>query len=89
MATIEEILKAIENDQPEVARSLDTNEISVPSSDGTKRYTVKFTGSPESMNPSVNTWTCDCQAGQHGRKCRHIIQASSAANKLSEMLGCE
>jgi len=41
----------------------------VPSSDGTHYYQVRHAGA---INPHVDTWKCDCPAGEHGRTCKHI-----------------
>ncbi len=47
----------------------DLNHFGVKSSDGSTEYTIDFAGSP---NAHVNTWTCSCPAGQHGKTCKHI-----------------
>jgi uncharacterized Zn finger protein len=38
-------------------------------SDSGARYHITFAGSPDEH---VNTWSCDCPAGSHGRPCKHI-----------------
>ncbi len=32
-------------------------------------YTISFAGSP---NEYVDTWSCDCPAGRHGKDCKHV-----------------
>lgn len=50
----------------------DGNLYRVRSSDGKRDYSVRFEGCPEYMNENVQTWSCDCPAGQHGKICKHI-----------------
>lgn len=87
--TIDQLREIISRDDPAELVAADTNEITVPSSDGTRVYTVRFAGSPEWMNPLVNTWTCDCPAGQNRRACKHVRAASDAVAMITDLCGQE
>ena len=61
----------------------------VPSSNGKRTYTVRFEGSPETMVPEVNTWSCTCRAGQFGKTCNHINQVAAANDAVCDEFGYE
>jgi uncharacterized Zn finger protein len=58
----------------------------VPSSDGSKNYTVSYRGY-RGGGDFVNTWECDCPAGQHGRNCKHVKLVVNTTNLICDELG--
>lgn len=59
----------------------DANTFEVPSSDGTKTYTVKYAGSGDGDPDVCATWSCTCAA--HGT-CRHIRAVLAVFDELDE-----
>jgi len=53
----------------EIYAADDTGDRYTVESDSGKLYTVAFAGSPDEH---VDTWSCDCPAGRHGRDCKHV-----------------
>ena len=56
----------------------------IPSTDGTKEYTVAYTGFKDGF---ANTWQCDCKAGKNGKECKHFRFAMSINNYINDELG--
>ena len=56
----------------------------IPSSDGSRKYTVAYSGCADGW---ADTWQCDCPAGQHGRECKHYRLAMSINNHINNELG--
>lgn len=61
----------------------------VPSSDGTQKYTVRETPTPEEMVPGNHILECTCQAGLHGRMCKHVRLVASISAEYGEQMGYE
>lgn len=66
---------------------INENEFQVPSSDGSKNYTVKYCGSGDADPDYISLWECNCPAGQHGKTCKHVKLVASANDKINDELG--
>lgn len=64
---------------------IDRNRISVPSSDGTKRYIVRYAGMADG-DENTRLWKCNCPAGRFGRGCRHVKAAIDAVQYMDYAL---
>ena len=66
---------------------IDDDRYSVPSSDGTQSYTVRFVGRTEDGCGLL--WDCDCPAGRHGKTCKHVHRVGDAASEVAAEFGQE
>jgi uncharacterized Zn finger protein len=67
--------------------AIDDNTYAVSSSDGLRRYTVRFVGRTEDGFGFL--WECNCPAGEHGRHCKHIDRVAACSAEISNELGHE
>jgi len=65
----------------------DDNTFLVPSSDGTRKYTVREKPNPDAMDTDIHLWDCNCMAGQHGRMCKHVRLVSEIVEIYDETAG--
>ena len=66
---------------------IDGTTYGVLSSDGTRRYEVRFAGRGDSGE--VRLWECDCPAGLRGRHCRHVDSVAELCSSVADETGMD
>jgi len=66
---------------------IDGTTYGVLSSDGRRRYNVRFAGRGDSGE--VRLWSCDCPAGLRGRHCRHVDEVSRLCAAVADETGMD
>lgn len=61
----------------------DGREVYTVASDSGRTYRVRFCGSGDGDPEFVALWECDCEAGHHGRICKHVRAVTAVASDES------